>query len=81
LTNFENPNAKKKYTKNVENFSGREIHERNTRNDTTTKAERTVMEVWWNNLLHIMNEKKLQGWVFNCLFDEAIDWVGWLSVM
>ena len=39
------------------------------------------MEVWWNNLLHIMNEKKLQGWVFNRLFDEAIDWVGWLSVM
>ena len=38
---------------------GREIHERNTRNDTTAKAERTVMEVWWNNLLHIMNENRV----------------------
>lgn len=55
------PTRKKKYRtmKNVENFSGGEIHERNTRNDTTTKAERTVMEVWWNNLLHIMNENRV----------------------
>jgi hypothetical protein len=53
-----NTNENKKKTKI---FSGEKIHERrNTRNDTTTRRdERTVMEVWKNNLLHIMNEIRI----------------------
>jgi hypothetical protein len=59
--NFREPNTNENYDEKslLKIFLRGEIHERNTRNDTTTRGERTVMEVWRNNLLHIMNENRI----------------------